>query len=99
MLDRVMRWFFGQTKLGKLVDGNKTVIGVNLYIAYLVLQGLKASVGEASESFPDINLLAQASVWVTTLEAAAGDALEWLGTGFLGVGIIDDKLKRKASES
>ena len=91
MVTSLFNWLFRKTKVGKLLDGNKTIIGFSI----LVLRTLIQLLGEAQFVFPEAEAITLISKGLSQLDVAIGDLLEKVGYGVLAVGVTDKAVKAK----
>lgn len=91
-MSKIITWIFSQTKIGKFLDGKKTLIGAIMVFASAVLQALLA----IAPMFPEYPVIA-------TIAAQLGDAirvvqpyLEDLGITFIGVGLAHKAAKSQS---
>jgi hypothetical protein len=92
MITSLFNWLFRKTKIGKLLDGNKTIIGFSI----LVLRTLVQLLGEAQFVFPEAEAITLISKGLSQLDVAIGDLLEKVGYGVLAVGVTDKAVKAKS---
>lgn len=91
MVTSLFNWLFRKTKIGKVLDGNKTIIGFLI----LVLRTLIQLLGEAQYVFPEAEAVSLISKGLSQLDVAIGDLLEKIGYGALVVGVTDKAVKAK----
>ena len=91
-MSRIIRWVFSQTKIGKFLDGKKTIIGAILIFASAILQALLA----VAPLFPD-------QPWIAVVAANLGEGirtvqpyLEDAGITLIGVGLAHKAAKAQS---
>lgn len=84
-----MNFIFRRTKLGQLVDGNKTLIG----FGFLVLSQIAELLLAASGLWPDTPVLTQAAEAIIQLQTFIGDLFQSIGVTVMTIGVADKAVK------
>ena len=84
-------WVFSKTKLGKLVDGNKRIIGFFVWLLGYLIQGLAI----AAQFFPQTTAIGELAEALKTLDEAVSDLLKSLGLAGMAVGVYHAAEKDK----
>ena len=90
-MTKVINWLFSKTKLGKWVDGHKTIIGFSL----VVLATLVDLSAKATGYFPGIPALADVAQVLQTLSGSLTELLTSVGLGTMVVGVGHKAIKEK----
>lgn len=91
MFTKIFNYIFSKTPLGKLVDGNKTIIG----FAVLVLRYLIAILSVAASLFPQFPVLVVIHTSLAAFDAAMGPYLEDFGISVMAIGVAHKAVKEK----
>lgn len=91
-MNSILMFLFSKTRLGKLIDGKKTIIGAVLVIAVAALHALE----QLAPMFPNAPWIGQASRAILEALKAVEPALETLGLSFLTVGVLHKNAKAKS---
>jgi hypothetical protein len=91
-MNRVMMFLFSKTRLGKIVDGKKTVIGAVFIIAAAALQALE----NLAPLFPNQPWLSEAISSTRSAVEGMDKFMEAIGLGFLTVGVLHKSAKSKS---
>lgn len=90
-MNSVLMYIFSKTRLGKILDGKKTVIGALCIIIAAALQALES----IAPMFPQYPWLQSALVQARGFVVGLDRGLEAVGLGFLAVGVIHKSAKQK----
>ena len=90
-MNSILMYLFSKTKIGKVIDGKKTVIGAILVIAVSALHALE----QLAPMFPQAPWIAGASRGILEALKAVEPILETLGLSFLTVGVLHKGVKAK----
>lgn len=91
-MNSILMYLFSKTRIGKLVDGKKTIIGAVLVIAVAALHALE----QLAPMFPQALWIGEASRGILNALKAVEPALETLGLSFLTVGVLHKNAKAKS---
>lgn len=90
-MNKILIYIFSKTRLGKVIDGKKTVIGALCIIVAAALQALES----IAPMFPQYPWLQGALVQTRAFVEGLDKALEAIGLGFLTVGVLHKSAKSK----
>ena len=85
-------YLFSKTRIGKLVDGKKTVIGAVLVIVVAALHALE----QLAPMFPNAPWIGELSRGILEALRSIEPLLETLGLSFLTVGVLHKGAKAKS---
>lgn len=88
-MNKLLLYIFSYTKVGKMLDGKKTLIGAVFVILSAALQMFQ----ELAPMFPDFVWLQQAAQQTSGLINVLAKALDEIGLGFLAVGVMHKTAK------
>jgi hypothetical protein len=91
MTAKILNFILSYSKLGKFLDGHKTIIGASLLLVVKVLEGLQA----ISPLFPTATYLGQAEDSVRDALNVTISTLEALGYSFASIGLARKYVKAK----
>ena len=91
-MSRLVRWVFSQTKIGKFLDGKKTIIGAVLIFVSAILEALLV----VAPMFPEYPWLATLATQLEEAIRVTRPYLEDLGITFIGVGLAHKAAKRQS---
>jgi len=91
-MNSIFMYLFSKTRIGKLVDGKKTIIGAVLVVVVAALQALE----QLAPMFPNAPWLGGASKAIIDALRTAEPVLETLGLSFLTVGVLHKGIKAKS---
>ena len=93
MFSKFVNWLLSKTKLGQLVDGNKTTIGFALVCLAYAIEILS----QAASLFPQYQAIAQITASLKVLQAQLSDFLKEVGLGVMVVGVGHKAIKESVS--
>lgn len=91
-MNRIIIWLFSHTRLGKLVDGKKTLIGAIL----TALSALLWTLEKIAPMYPDVAWLGQAAGQLQALFPQVEEYLATVGLSSLTIGLVHKDAKKKA---
>jgi hypothetical protein len=91
-MNSILMFLFSKTRIGKLVDGKKTIIGAVLVVAVAALHALE----QLAPMFPNAPWIGSASKAILEALKAVEPALQTLGLSFLTVGVLHKNAKGKS---
>ncbi len=83
-MNSILMYLFSKTRVGRIVDGKKTVIGAMLVIVVSALEALE----EIAPMFPEQAWLKGSTGAILSGLKAAEPSINTLGRGFLTVGVL-----------
>jgi hypothetical protein len=90
-MSKIIAWIFSQTKVGKLLDGKKTIIGAALILASALLQALLV----IAPMFPEQPWLGDVTQQLSSVLRQVQPILEDLGIATIGVGLAHKAVKNR----
>lgn len=90
-MNSILMYIFSKTRIGRLLDGKKTVIGALLIIVVGAVEALE----KLAPMFPDSPWIKDAATGILATLQASEPFLEALGLGFLTVGVVHKSVKAK----
>jgi hypothetical protein len=90
-MNKILMFLFSKTRLGRIVDGKKTVIGAVFIIAAAALQALE----NLAPLFPNAPWLSEAISSTRGVVEGMDKLLEAAGLGFLTLGILHKTAKKR----
>jgi NADH:ubiquinone oxidoreductase subunit 4 (subunit M) len=90
-MSKIIAWIFSQTKVGKLLDGKKTIIGAVLILASALLQALLV----IAPMFPEHIWLGDVTQQLSSVLRQVQPILEDLGIATIGVGLAHKAVKNR----
>jgi hypothetical protein len=91
-MNAILMYLFSKTRIGKLVDGKKTVIGAVLVIVVAALHALE----QLAPMFPNAPWIGELSRGILEALRNIEPLLETLGLSFLTVGVLHKGAKAKS---
>jgi hypothetical protein len=91
-MNSILMYLFSKTRIGKVVDGKKTIIGAVLVIAVAALHALE----QLAPMFPQVLWIGSASRAILEALRSIEPLLETLGLSFLTVGVLHKNAKAKS---
>jgi hypothetical protein len=91
-MSSIFMYIFSKTRIGKLIDGKKTIIGAVLVIVVAALHALE----QLAPMFPNAPWIGEASKGIIEALRTAEPVLETLGLSFLTVGVLHKSVKAKS---
>ena len=91
-MNSILMYLFSKTRIGKLVDGKKTVIGAVLVIVVAALHALE----QLAPMFPNAPWIGELSRGILEALRSIEPLLETLGLSFLTVGVLHKGAKAKS---
>jgi len=88
-MNKLLLYIFSYTKIGKMLDGKKTVIGAVFVILSAALQMFE----QLAPMFPDMPWFVQAAQQTSGLIQILSKTLDEIGLGFLAVGVLHKTAK------
>lgn len=90
-MSKVIYWLFSKTSLGKLVDGNKRLIGFSVWLLGYAAVGLAGATGY----FPETAWLATFHDTLVQFSDSYSELLQKLGLSVMAVGVASDAAWQK----
>lgn len=90
-MNSILMYLFSKTKIGRLVDGKKTVIGAVVVIVVAALHALE----QLAPMFPNQPWVKDAAQGISSALKASEPFLETLGLSFLTIGVLHKGAKAK----
>lgn len=88
-MNKLLLYIFSYTKIGKMLDGKKTLIGAMFVILSAALQMFQ----ELAPMFPDVPWFVQAAQQTSGIISMLSKTLDEIGLGFLAVGVLHKSAK------
>lgn len=88
-MNKIILYIFSKTKLGKVLDGKKTILGA----AFVLLSALLQAAEQIAPMFPNVPWVAQAAEQLGHILKAAEPYLNDLGLGLISVGLLHKNAK------
>lgn len=90
-MTKLLYWLFSKTSIGKLLDGNKRLIGFFLWLLGFLVQGLAI----AGDFFPDMPILGQFRSGLQHFLDQIAPILKDTGLSVMAVGVASKAAKEK----
>lgn len=90
-MNKILMYIFSYTKIGKLLDGKKTVIGAVFIFLVSILHGLES----IAPLFPQVEPLAKVAGVIRTALETVAPYLQDMGVGFITAGLLHKVAKKK----
>ena len=93
-MNSILMYVFSKTKVGKFLDGKKTIIGAVVIILVAAMETLE----KLAPMFPNIAWLGQAAGQIKVLLASSEGVLEAVGVSFLALGVLHKQAKKQVAD-
>jgi hypothetical protein len=93
-MNKILMYIFSYTKIGKLLDGKKTVIGAVFIFLVSLLHGLE----QIAPLFPEVAPLASVTGAIRTALEAIEPYLQDMGIGLITAGLLHKVAKKKEAK-
>ena len=93
-MNKILMYVFSYTKVGKLLDGKKTVIGAVFIFLVSMLHGLE----QIAPLFPQVEPLGRVAGAIRTGLETIEPYLQDMGIGFISAGLLHKAAKKKEAK-